>query len=173
MTTQERRPARAAARAKVADTVVLPTPPEPQHTTTERSATSSGSVARAPLATAGSAPRLARPSPASGLGASAHAGALGHQRSHRLRQRVGQAPAVSAGPMDSALERRDEQMGQGQLPAQALDLLGGDGVAVQAEPPGRLERREVPRAERHAPPPPPPRPPAGPARPVRGRRRSR
>ena len=39
VTTQARRPARAAARAKVAETVVLPTPPEPQHTTTERSRT--------------------------------------------------------------------------------------------------------------------------------------
>ena len=33
VTTQARRPRRAASRAKAADTVVLPTPPEPQHTT--------------------------------------------------------------------------------------------------------------------------------------------
>src|SRR5271156_2375922 len=44
VTTQARRPARAAASAKVADTVVLPTPPEPQHTTTDRSATRRGKV---------------------------------------------------------------------------------------------------------------------------------
>ena len=41
MTTQARRPRRAASRAKAAETVVLPTPPDPQHTTMARSATSS------------------------------------------------------------------------------------------------------------------------------------
>ena len=37
VTTQARRPRRAASRAKAADTVVLPTPPDPQHTTMARS----------------------------------------------------------------------------------------------------------------------------------------
>ena len=43
VTTQARRPRRAASRAKAADTVVLPTPPDPQHTTMARSATISDS----------------------------------------------------------------------------------------------------------------------------------
>src|SRR3984885_9952168 len=43
-TTQDFRPARAAATANVAETVVLPTPPEPQHTITVRGSTISGRV---------------------------------------------------------------------------------------------------------------------------------
>ncbi len=43
VTTHARRPRRAASSAKAADTVVLPTPPDPQHTTMARSATSSDS----------------------------------------------------------------------------------------------------------------------------------
>ena len=41
VTTQARRPRRAASRAKAAETVVLPTPPDPQQTTIDRSSTRS------------------------------------------------------------------------------------------------------------------------------------
>ncbi len=44
VTTQARRPSRAAWRAKAADVVVLPTPPEPQQITIDRSRTSSSMV---------------------------------------------------------------------------------------------------------------------------------
>ena len=53
------------------------------------------------------------------------------------------ANAVGLGGADGGLERRDQQMGQGQLAAEPLDLLGGDGVAGQAEAPGLLERGQV------------------------------
>ena len=138
VTTQERRPARAAARAKVADTVVLPTPPDPQHTTTERSATRSGSVvaqpgsrhrptpprpARPPRRRLTPRPRPPAPSTAS---ASASASACGLGR-----------------PDGVGVERRHEQVGERQVAAQPLDLLGRDGVAGQPEPPGLLERGQV------------------------------
>src|ERR1039457_1932088 len=44
VTTPDRRPARPAATSNVAETVVLPTPPEPQHTITVRCSTISGRV---------------------------------------------------------------------------------------------------------------------------------
>src|SRR5579872_7556846 len=47
VTTQARRPRRAASTANAAATVVLPTPPEPQHTTIDRSSTRSVSPAPA------------------------------------------------------------------------------------------------------------------------------
>ena len=53
VTTHARRPRRAASSAKAADTVVFPTPPEPQHTTMARSVTSSESPMPAPGAEGG------------------------------------------------------------------------------------------------------------------------
>ena len=138
VTTQERRPARAAASAKVADTVVLPTPPEPQHTTTERSATSSGSVVRRRAASSALA---RRPRPLA-------AGRRAHDAPSGTSAATASASAsastwVSRRPDGGRVERRHQQVGQGEVPAQALDLLGRDGVAGQPEVPGLLERGQV------------------------------
>ena len=52
--------------------------------------------------------------------------------------------------MEARVERRDEEVGQGQVPAQALDLLGRDGVAGQPEVPGLLQRGLVLRCQGEA-----------------------
>ena len=46
-------------------------------------------------------------------------------------------------PDGGRVERRHQEVGQGQVPAQALDLLGRDGVAGQPEVPGLLECGQV------------------------------
>ena len=79
----------------------------------------------------------------------AHARALGHQRGHRARQGVRQQRVLGR-PDRFGVERGHEQVGQGQLAAEPLHLLGGDRVAGQAEGAGLLERGQVARRDRDA-----------------------
>ena len=76
VTTQALRPRRAPSRAKAAEMVVLPTPPDPQHTTIDRSSTRSemdGRPAGTVTTPAGSVttpPPAPRPGPSPGPGRS-------------------------------------------------------------------------------------------------------
>ena len=118
VTTQARRPARAAARAKVAETVVLPTPPEPQQTMTERSVTKESRA------------RSRRRDLGDEL-----ADGLGQGRAPAGRSRPGRSSRPAGG---------DQELGQGEVAGQPLDLArprwrgapGGSG----GPPPGRSRR---------------------------------
>ena len=113
VTTQARRPRRAASSAKAADTVVLPTPPEPQHTTMARSATSSESPI-VPLGAGGSGTVLMSCPRRVAAGA--------------RRGRAWSGPVLGQGTD-----------GVGQLRRQALELVGADPVAEEE---GGLELRQ-------------------------------
>ena len=119
----------------MADTVVLPTPPDPQHTTTVRSDTMERSESPRGATGARVAVRAHRPAPSA------------HEPRHGGAQRLGQRRGLRR-PDGLRGQGRHDQVGQRQLAGEAVHLLGGDGVALQAEPPRRLERLDVRRRQR-------------------------
>ena len=140
VTTQARRPARAACRAKVAATVVLPTPPGPQHTTTGRSAARDRSAGDP----AGPSPGRRRP------------------RSRRSRSRgrgvrrprPGPRPGGPARPGRWPAARRlgSRSWGRGSSRPSVLDLLGRPARwRWSRKRAGRLEGRRAGRGDRATP----------------------
>ena len=88
------------------------------------------------------AARALGPPPPSAPGGGAHAAPSGTSAGTATAS-ASASTWVSGRPDGGGVERRHEEVGQGQVPAQALDLLGRDGVAGQPEVPGLLERGQV------------------------------
>ena len=129
----------------MADTVVLPTPPDPQHTITDAFRHQVRQRGGQRRVTGLWPSRPVRGDPHRHL---AHPEPSATSAAHRGGERVGQH--LGLGRRDGVhIEGRHEEPGQGQVAPQPLDLLGGDGMAGESELPGGLERGQVRGIECH------------------------
>ena len=128
VTTQARRPSRAAWRAKAAAVVVLPTPPEPQQMTIDRSSTTSSMAAGLP-------PVVAR-RPRPGRGGRSTPAPRACAQGVELRRADGRGE-----------QEGHPQLGEGQLAGQPFELLLLELLAGEPEPAGPVEGRDHPGIE--------------------------
>ena len=126
VTTQARRPSRAAWRAKAAAVVVLPTPPDPQQMTIDRSRATRSMVVSGPAVVVS-----------------------GRHGEDRRRRRGGPRPprpgralstSSSAGPMEAVNRKGTRSWARGSSWASRSQLLALELLTGPPEPPGLLER---------------------------------